>query len=1246
MANPIRRAVFFLAALICPLFLFAQGVGVLKMPSGSKGESFIGEYQCGLTTSDACEYNGIFVCPNIPPPTYHLGFGRCVLDVEKFMIESAPFRPGKIVPPGVEFTQLIPIDPANPEDIYAMYDRDYGQYYLVGCQDPDERTLAFMLEAIRVPLAVEDEFFLPMRFNGYGIDEDGNTTPNYNLFFDFSGEILINRRKIVVVATPLDGGDEDRICFFDPTSDLVNDDFTDQICSEKLTLNDVQEDQWLSMTVAADEQGYTNPDTITGFEVKVFKENSRDIVVESVHVMPYYGVPQKTLDGSERNKAVVESPFVIYQGQQPSNTSTLSNLNTELPVFEENPNWYDALTFNLEFGRNENWVYEPHAEFLQSLVFEYEPNCLDELYDDVDLHGYVNSSDLPIRFEYEYLENLWDDITHQPYPLENIFVNEKRKLKVNVRYTEPEGEYVGDLLLFNFENHGSGYDFSFSRDADVNEASIEIDYANPQIVFIYIRTNSELDDEYGARFEIADDSNSYFEFHATTETPLEVSYKPLLGNGEFFPIALGEQIGLYHMADSPDTPKPETVDEFPIENTSPTGSIHLVELIDNFEDPNLTIDGDWTGGEHTLLPGETVSFTIKFLTAQGTEACHWVPIGNVEIDYRIGQNSEINTFMFSGVINPCYGFLNASNGWAGPDPPPPSAPDLGMFAFYLYTLPDGVSSLTGTFNLSMDDPILPVDLHLDIDIDGSDAFSSSHSHVWLKFGDPITEVDVSFTPPESDFGRHDAVISFVESAKNLSWSYDLAGLTCGGIELEPCNGGSCASFLQLCSADPSGYQRCQYCCPDGDENERCGFQENGWPCSMDPASGDTFDADCICSGTNQKWQSDLHNQPPHVVIEDQPDPTVCLSNNWCLHTSGASAGLGQVDSTTWICGTETVDNRSQGVWYLCETTRLSQAATVQNHTCQHYDGSPAWVGSCPGTAYKWVSNEHGDTPTRPYGQPDPANCLSTTDCLHFNGESAGIGTLDGESWICGESTLQGRTQGAWFQCEQTRATAGASIEDHDCLLHSGSYEWIDDCPGTEYKWRSDVHGQPPYKPADQPSPRVCLDNARCLHTGGNSNQPGMVSGGNWICDDMIVEGDNQGVWLLCDQSRAIPGISVYGNSCYLHEGTYEWLMDCPGTEYKWQTDYLGQPPYISSNQPNPRRCLDTYHCLHTNGTSIPIGVVQDESWICDDYILGGDMQGVWVQCDATRANAGVEMGDKTCVQDGSSYVWQSGGGSS
>ncbi len=97
--------------------------------------------------------------------------------------------------------------------------------------------------------------------------------------------------------------------------------------------------------------------------------------------------------------------------------------------------------------------------------------------------------------------------------------------------------------------------------------------------------------------------------------------------------------------------------------------------------------------------------------------------------------------------------------------------------------------------------------------------------------------------------------------------------------------------------------------------------------------------------------------------------------------------------------------------------------------------------------------------------------------------------------------------------------------------------------------------------------------------------------------------------------------------------------DCSGTNYKRQSDYYGQTPYVSPDQPVDALCDD--RCLHSDGSAVSHGIVYDNTWICSSANVEGRSQGVWYQCEVTRANAHKVIHKYQCQQVSGGYKWVS-----
>ncbi len=222
------------------------------------------------------------------------------------------------------------------------------------------------------------------------------------------------------------------------------------------------------------------------------------------------------------------------------------------------------------------------------------------------------------------------------------------------------------------------------------------------------------------------------------------------------------------------------------------------------------------------------------------------------------------------------------------------------------------------------------------------------------------------------------------------------------------------------------------------------------------------------------------------------------------------------------------------------------------------------------------------------------------------------------------------------------------------------------CPGTDHKWQSDYYGQPPHESPDQPDPPVCLNTDRCLYSTGSSDSHGTISG-DWICSWDNVDGRSQGVWYLCESTRANANKIIEGYECEQIGGGYEWVVPtptptptptntptptptptatptptptpCPGTEHKWQSDYYGETPHESPDQPDPPVCLSDDRCLYSTGSAVAHGTLASPTWICSWDNIDSRPQGVWYLCESTRANANKVIEGYLCQQVSGGYEW-------
>jgi hypothetical protein len=200
---------------------------------------------------------------------------------------------------------------------------------------------------------------------------------------------------------------------------------------------------------------------------------------------------------------------------------------------------------------------------------------------------------------------------------------------------------------------------------------------------------------------------------------------------------------------------------------------------------------------------------------------------------------------------------------------------------------------------------------------------------------------------------------------------------------------------------------------------------------------------------------------------------------------------------------------------------------------------------------------------------------------------------------------------------------------------------LQSCPGTDHKWQSDYYGQVPHESPDQPDPPVCLQDDRCLYSSGSAADHGDVSGA-WICSWDNIDSRPQGAWYLCESTRANANKVIEDHLCQQVGSGYEWVEippPCPGTEHKWQSDFYGQTPYQSPVQPDPPVCLQDDRCLYSDGSAVAHGTLSGSTWICSWDYLDGHTQGVWYQCEATRANANKVIEGYECEPVGGGYEW-------
>jgi hypothetical protein len=1017
----------------------------------------------------------------------------------------AQFR-GNINNPGVVYAYLFdwdgdgfttgtyPYDPVSPE--YGLELPDgiaVSQVFVEGDTfwGPGYTPSAFGVRFQAAPQASEGPFTVPIFFDVFEEWSDPPGYWNYKTYrFVFKGHIAIEDAKLVVKATSLTPSNPDHgqvLWFTEADSEWTS-----------LPNHRFLNDDWLDLLM------YTS-EAPAAYKFQVYRENNRPVTLGSLEI-----VHAKSLDG----KGVYDDAYCVTASQSGACAQQLV-ANAALPKFDGPPTVGGRLgsigggiggglvsgtpyTFYLRLADD-----LPPADYTSSLDFLYPADECHGQSDFMRIEGRV-LGDVELEFHKSANPNAGPISDGGTVTLaDNVYANSTTTAGFSVE-NESDQSFDGELTI-----EGEGYTFgngSVSR-------SVHIEGGQSVNFNVKLQTDHRVGHTYNGTVRAKYDSGqqaNYFKVKATAKEPIKVeaispTAKTISAHDTYFAPHLG-------------VPPDVRVDVIRITNLS-QGQIYVpTPNLDPISGSPDAFIANPINLNRTLSAGQSGTFQIRYqpptcgLTFEGRVRISYTPSGAPTSEFPFTYKTE------SCVPRSVEFFWNDS----------PIAPPTTL-SLRLPNVPNGSNSTTGALRLQLSQPPTRPYRDLALTTTGSGFSTNPSGTVRVNSSGSIT-VTVKYQP--TGYGSHNGQLKLKDVATNHTWTLILDGKTCGIDGEESCYGGVCQNGLQECTGNI-----CRYCC-GAETNGECGNQPNGDLCSPQPTNP-WYDADCeACPGTDHKWRSDVHNQTPYPD-PIQPNPQVCLQTNECLFSTGTSAHLGRVDSRTWICGTETVDNRLQGVWYQCEGTRLSHNVEIQNHDCQHLDGTPAWVGSCPGTAHKWRSDSHGQTPYLASDQPDPANCLSTTRCLHANGNSVAFGTLAGGIWVCGQANLQGRTQGAWFLCEVTRASAGASVANHDCFLHYGAYEWIADCPGTEHKWRSDSHGQAPYVAPDQPSPRVCLDNARCLHANGNSVGLGVVAGA-WICDDQILGGDNQGVWFLCEQTRASAGVEIRGKRCVWTGSAYEW----------------------------------------------------------------------------------------------------------
>ena len=207
-------------------------------------------------------------------------------------------------------------------------------------------------------------------------------------------------------------------------------------------------------------------------------------------------------------------------------------------------------------------------------------------------------------------------------------------------------------------------------------------------------------------------------------------------------------------------------------------------------------------------------------------------------------------------------------------------------------------------------------------------------------------------------------------------------------------------------------------------------------------------------------------------------------------------------------------------------------------------GQPIPVdGSCSGTSSKLRSDFRGDAAHPSPNQPYPPVCLDTFDCLFSNGGSASPGTVVGSEWLCDHEPVDGREQGVWYRCESSRSAVRETRLGKECRPLANEYGWTDWCPGTEIKWQSDTRSQEPYPSPEQPPPPQCLTAPSCLFSTGRTASRGTVVADVWICSPYWIWGKQQGVWVRCEETRALAGEIREGRRCVATANGFRWALD-------------------------------------------------------------------------------------------------------
>jgi len=759
---------------------------------------------CGASTDMACYDPFYRACLGEPASSNWW----CMMDCIIFYPSAMQYWDTAQMPDGIQLDSITVID-------------DEGNANMWGCNNAGGHRFWYELHfSASSATPSEGHFVLPVATNGYAATATGYT--GYFWTYDLiEGEILIKDRKIVVVAEPAPGASPDHdstICFFESGSSMRGSAYANDICDEKRTL--YEPSVGLDMDVTLDPNGDPDPDSITTYNLKVYKENTRDIKVTYLLVAP----PGKLRSSS--------GPFsMIVDGVDDDQVL----VNAELERFSSSAT---PLSLQMKFGANAGWIYTA-GENNEALFLSFDADCKDGPEDSLRLYGKVKD---PPQLKFERVHDGWnEDISGRVEAIERVYPLETKEVPVRISYLNAAGSYQGDLVLTNKRVHGAGFDFSFDPESDVTEHSIDVRPGDPQVVTVYLRTNDAVDEDYRARFRVDNVIDPAFILKATTEAPLEVRVSRVEGDVA----QSGRRVENHRTTTEYHTANPATGlpwqpdhDYFAVVNVSNSTQIEVSNLdLVVHSGGQASLGGSWTAGLRLLSPGEWAEFQIDTYE----DSCTANLYADVSFEYRLDAAASSAMFDFTYYTDSCW---DPFFGLVLPPPPPPSAPPLGPNAFYLTSPPNGQRSLKETFTVSLSDAPYSESLELDVEVAGSSAFSADTSHVVVtQAGDE--DVNVTFRP--ADYQRHDATVTFEDPDTGQSWSYDLEGLSCGGHALEPCNGTVCSPSLQRCAAGADGYQRCYSCCSDGERNGICGTQANGQPCSWDPAAGSAYDADC-CGG--------------------------------------------------------------------------------------------------------------------------------------------------------------------------------------------------------------------------------------------------------------------------------------------------------------------------------------------------------------------------------------------------------------